>query len=936
MKSISKSLLLLVLAAYSSAYAADRPNIVFIITDDQSWDSLGFMGGDVHTPRLDQMAKDGLYLSNFNVTSTVCSPSRYSFLTGRFAGRCEGQKFMHEHPLGDQTQVENIGELEPHRWNIAKILQKNGYRTGFVGKSHVIRHDWLHTNRNKSTADEMGWPQDADPRDPKTNALMGAKHKKWCDEIKKYGFDYADGVYAANLKELHCDALNAHNLDWSIDKTFEFLDSRDQRPFFLCVSTTLHHGPAPWVNRFSLNADSQMTGEGFVSGGFNVLPSRTEVLNQNRMAGFQDKQAYAYWLDLGVGAIIDKVKQLGLAKETLIAFVPDHGSYRHGKTTLHDFGMRVPMLCYWPGTIDPGSKCDELVANIDFAPTVLDICGITPPRDYEYDGLSFKPMLLGDHTPVREALFGEMGHSRCIKTKAWKYIAVRYPPDVQAEIDKGHKFNAFAGQPKLDRPYLTRNGHLGYHASNANPHYFESDQLYDLRIDAEENHNVVNSYPSETAELQSKLSTELRKFPGRPFGEFTTQSVGAPKKVTPSNIDTSTLDGKVMVGYQGWFNCKDDGMQLGWTHWSRNRRLPGFGPGNVSVDLWPDISELDHDERYPTEFRNADGTIAEVFSSSNRKTVIRHFKWMQDYGIDGAFVQRFANGLSNPELKHHKDTVLRHARDGAQQHGRVFSIMYDLTGMKAGSLDQVLQDWKSLQAQQKLTGSKAYLHHKGKPLVAVWGIGFDDRHKGGGYTLSDCEVLITGLKDAGCSVLLGVPTGWREQVRDVVRDSDLHKILRLGDVLSPWTPGRYRNPKEVTRHADQYWRKDVQWCNQRDQDYIPVVFPGFSWHNMKGAPLDQIPRLKGEFLWSQITAAKRSGCKMLYIAMFDEVDEGTAIFKCTNTPPVGKGVSFLTYEDLPSDHYLKIAREAGKLFRGEIEAIDKLPKMNKAVLSEHH
>lgn len=76
--------------------AAKTFNVVLIITDDQSWDSLGFMGGKVHTPRLDQMADDGLWLTDFNVTSTVCSPSRYSFLTGRYAGRCEGKRLMRE------------------------------------------------------------------------------------------------------------------------------------------------------------------------------------------------------------------------------------------------------------------------------------------------------------------------------------------------------------------------------------------------------------------------------------------------------------------------------------------------------------------------------------------------------------------------------------------------------------------------------------------------------------------------------------------------------------------------------------------------------------------------------------------------------------------------------------------------------------------------
>ena len=122
-------------------------------------------------------------------------------------------------------------------------------------------------------------------------------------------------------------------------------------------------------------------------------------------------------------------------------------------------------------------------------------------------------------------------------------------------------------------------------------------------------------------------------------------------------VDTHTLIGKVMCGYQGWFNCPGDGADLGWTHWARNRNKP-FAPGNVTVDLWPDVSELQPEERYETGFKHADGRVAEVFSSGNRQTVLRHFRWLRDYGIDGAFVQRFANGLKHPESVKHKNNVL--------------------------------------------------------------------------------------------------------------------------------------------------------------------------------------------------------------------------------------------------------------------------------------
>jgi hypothetical protein len=391
----------------------------------------------------------------------------------------------------------------------------------------------------------------------------------------------------------------------------------------------------------------------------------------------------------------------------------------------------------------------------------------------------------------------------------------------------------------------------------------------------------------------------------RPLVPYTGESL--------KGVDTKTLTGKIMVGYQGWFNTPDDGAGLGWTHWARDRAKP-LAPGNVTVDLWPDMSEYAPSERYPTGFKHADGQPAVVFSSHNRPTVLRHFKWMRDYGIDGAFVQRFANGLTNESLRHHKDVVLSHAREGANRGGRAYAVMYDLSGLKAGGVKIVSEDWRMLRDKMKMGKDPAYLHHEGKPLVAVWGVGFGDARQ---YTLDECRELVESLKADGCAVMLGVPTGWRDQDRDSARDKEFHDVLKLADVISPWTVGRYRDPDKARVHAARYYEKDIAWCRRHSMDYLPVVFPGFSWHNLKPEhPLDMIPRRKGEFLWTQFVEAKKAGASMVYVAMFDEVDEGTAIFKCTNQVPVGEN-SFLTYEGLPSDHYLWLTGEAGRMMRGE-------------------
>ncbi len=395
---------------------------------------------------------------------------------------------------------------------------------------------------------------------------------------------------------------------------------------------------------------------------------------------------------------------------------------------------------------------------------------------------------------------------------------------------------------------------------------------------------------------------------------------------TAPGVDRSTLTGKVMCGYQGWFTAPGDGSGRGWSHYGRGGK---FAPGSCNIDLWPDMRELDEDEQFATPFRHADGSVAHVFSSHHPKTVLRHFRWMQEYGIDGAFVQRFGVETLHPANFHHCNTVLAHCREGANRHGRAYAVMYDLSLLQAGQVRQLIADWKLLVDRMHIgrdEADRAYLRHAGKPVVAVWGVGFNDGRK---YTLQECEELIRFLKHdpqyGGCTVMVGVPTGWRTLDRDSVPDKQLHQVILQADIVSPWTVGRYHSPETAVAHAKRCWAPDLAWCREHGKEYLPVAFPGFSWHNMKPEfPLDQIPRLEGRFLWTQFVQAQRAGATMIYQAMFDEMDEATAIFKCTNTPPAGAS-RFVTYEGLPSDHYLWLTGMAGRLLRGEIEPTENLP-----------
>ena len=394
-------------------------------------------------------------------------------------------------------------------------------------------------------------------------------------------------------------------------------------------------------------------------------------------------------------------------------------------------------------------------------------------------------------------------------------------------------------------------------------------------------------------------------------------------------VDTSTLTGKVMCGYQGWFSAQGDGAGKGWFHWGRGGE---FGPEKCTVEMWPDMTECSEAERFPTGFKHSDGSPAQVFSSYRKETVVRHFKWMEDYGIDGAFVQRFVGSISNYPIElNFTQTVLNHCREGANKYGRAYAIMYDLSGQSADVDERLIADWKRLVDRSHITrdkSDKAYLHHNGKPVVAVWGVGFNDNRN---YNLEDCERIVEFLKDdpecGGNTVMLGVPSWWRELKRDAVSDSRLHKILLKADIISPWAVGRF-GPDGVKRHYEEVIVPDIAWCKEKKKEFLPVVFPGFSWSNLKdGAEFDQIPRQGGKFLWSQFAHAKKAGAKMVYQAMFDEVDEATAIFKCTNHPPVSNKNRFLTYEGMPSDHYLKIIGKASQMIRGEILYTEKMPDL---------
>jgi hypothetical protein len=158
------------------------------------------------------------------------------------------------------------------------------------------------------------------------------------------------------------------------------------------------------------------------------------------------------------------------------------------------------------------------------------------------------------------------------------------------------------------------------------------------------------------------------------------------QRPAPAVVDTTTLTGKFIMGFQGWFATPCDGYNVGWSHWSRGNRTPGPDPhlqGFLNFDSWPDMSEFDADELCPTDLRFANGSIAGLYSNANEKTVARFFRWMAAAGVDGVWRQRFLSDVHNPgHGRDFQDKVTQNVAAGAAASGRAWAMMYDISGGK--------------------------------------------------------------------------------------------------------------------------------------------------------------------------------------------------------------------------------------------------------------
>jgi hypothetical protein len=414
---------------------------------------------------------------------------------------------------------------------------------------------------------------------------------------------------------------------------------------------------------------------------------------------------------------------------------------------------------------------------------------------------------------------------------------------------------------------------------------------------------------------------------------------------SPRRIDPGTLTGKLILGYQGWFSCEGDGSPLNaWNHWTRDRRIPDAS--NIRVEMWPDLSEYDPDELYATNLRYPDGSVASLYSAWNLKTVMRHFRWMRDYNLDGAFHYRFINAIptSQPH-REFRNRVLENIRQAAEANERVFAVMYDISDYTGPSVvDDIKGDWIFLVDSMRITESAMYQRHKGKPVLVLRNLGMKDGTRL--MTPQEATDLIAWFKAGAAqryqTTLLGaLPGYWRTLGRDVKVDPTTGRpdpawatVFRSFDIVSGWPVGRFGDEAGADAWlADVVWG-DMQECARLGIDYMPAVYPGYSYHNADPAKIfNDKRRVGGRFYWRQVRNLVSANATMIYNAIFDEVDEASAMYKVSPraaTQPVLTGDRrFLSLdtdgEALPSDWYLRLADYAGRTLRKEIPLSETRP-----------
>jgi N-acetylglucosamine-6-sulfatase len=437
--------------ADSFAASSKSPNIIFILQDDQRYDAIGCLGNPpwLRTPNMDRLVKQGLLFKNAFCTNSLCAPSRSSFLTGKYDNKT--------------GVVDNFKKFPAENTVFPLLLQKAGYETAFVGKWHM---------------GDMNGPQ------PGFNKWVGfVGQGVYFDPV--LNIDGKDGKYTGYITDL------------LTDHAVGFIKKKREKPFCLYLCHKAVHDfrdPAPrhaklYENdKYPLppNARYDMKGKP------NCVRERSDLLKgQVPLKTMDDWQNYTrkYYqclaaVDDSVGRILKTLDEIGERENTIIVLAGDNGYFlgEHGlwdKRFAYEASMRIPMIVYFPKMIKPGSARDEMVLNIDFAPSMLDVAGLPIPSYMQ--GKSFKSLLEGKQVPWRQDFLYHYHVEIDLK---------KMTPKERADFDKKWRGQGLDPSPLLVPENLAVRTkewkYISYPGAN------ETDELYNLKEDPYEMKNLIS------------------------------------------------------------------------------------------------------------------------------------------------------------------------------------------------------------------------------------------------------------------------------------------------------------------------------------------------------------------------------------------------------------------------------------------------------------
>jgi uncharacterized sulfatase len=389
--------------ASSQLRAADSPNIILIFIDDMGWKDVGCYGNDfIDTPHIDQLAADGMRFTDFYAAGAVCSPTRCAVQSGQNQARIGITAHIpgHWRPFERVITPLTTMALPLDTITVAEALKASGYATGYVGKWHLGRGPQFQPDR-------QGYD---------FSAVIGGPH--------------LPGRYRAQSRDVQKPKPGQYRTEFEADLCIDFVKKNRDKPFFLMLSPFAVHIP---LGAMSAKVDKYAK----------------KAAETKRELPHPVYAAMVEHCDDMVGRILGAVEESGIAEKTMIVFTSDNGGlyrrydYRESaddnvaslaplkgeKGSLHEGGVRVPLIVKYPPIVKPGTVCSEPTISYDFYPTFVDLAEGKLPAQQTMDGLSLKPLLADPTTTLaRNALFWHYPHyhhdrpASSIRERDWKLI----------------------------------------------------------------------------------------------------------------------------------------------------------------------------------------------------------------------------------------------------------------------------------------------------------------------------------------------------------------------------------------------------------------------------------------------------------------------------------------------------------------------------------